>query len=93
MLVDTMQFDYLDDFIQVTDKDAFLMARRLAREEGIFAGGSSGAAVWATLKVAQELNDDKTVVVILPDTGARYLSKIYNDDWMKEKGFILKGSS
>lgn len=93
MLVDTMQFDYLDDFIQVTDKDAFLMARRLAREEGIFAGGSSGAAVWATLKVAQELDDDKTVVVILPDTGARYLSKIYNDDWMKEKGFILKGSS
>ncbi len=88
MLVPTMQFEYIDDFIQVTDKDSFLMARRLAKEEGIFAGGSSGAAVWATLQVAKDLDDDKTVVVILPDTGARYLSKIYNDDWMKEKGFL-----
>ncbi|MFQ6031693.1 MAG: PLP-dependent cysteine synthase family protein [Candidatus Zixiibacteriota bacterium] len=88
MLVETMQFDFIDDFIQVTDKDSFLMARRLAKEEGIFAGGSSGAALWATLQVAKDLDQDKMVVVILPDTGARYLSKIYNDDWMKEKGFL-----
>jgi len=88
MLVDTMQFDFIDDMVQVTDKDSFSMARRLAREEGIFAGGSSGAAVWATLQIAQDLDDTKIVVVILPDTGARYLSKMYNDGWMKEKGFI-----
>ena len=88
MLVKTMQFEFIDDFIQVTDKDSFLMARRLAKEEGIFAGGSSGAAVWATLQIARELDHNKIVVVILPDTGARYLSKIYNDDWMKEKGFL-----
>ena len=93
MLVETMQFDFIDDFVQVTDRDSFLMTRRLAREEGIFAGGSSGAALWATLQIARELDDHETVVVILPDTGARYLSKIYNDDWMKEKGFILKDLS
>jgi len=93
MLVETMQFDFIDDFVQVTDRDSFLTARRLAREEGIFAGGSSGAALWATLQIAKELDDHETVVVILPDTGARYLSKIYNDDWMKEKGFILKDLS
>ena len=88
MLVETMQFDFIDDFVQVTDKNSFLMARKLAREEGIFAGGSSGAAVWAALQIAYHLDHDKIVVVILPDSGTRYLSKIYNDDWMKEKGFL-----
>jgi len=88
MLVDTMQFDNIDDIIQVTDKDSFLMTRRLAREEGIFAGGSSGAAIWATLQVARDLDEDKLIVVILPDAGSRYLSKLYNDDWMKGKGFL-----
>lgn len=88
MLVDTMQFDNIDDIIQVNDRDSFLMARRLAREEGIFAGGSSGSAVWAALQVAKDLDKDKLMVVILPDAGARYLSKLYNDEWMKEKGFL-----
>lgn len=88
MLVDTMQFDNIDDIIQVSDKDSFLMARRLAREEGLFAGGSSGSAVWAALQVAKDLDREKLIVVILPDSGTRYLSKLYNDQWMKEKGFL-----
>lgn len=88
MLCEALDFEVIDDFIQVNDKDSFLMTRRLVKEEGIFAGGSSGAAVWASLKLARNLFEDKTIVVILPDTGSRYLSKIFNDDWMREKGFI-----
>ncbi len=88
MLCETMHFEIIDEIIQVSDREAFLMARRLVKEEGIFAGGSSGAAVWAALKVSKKLKTKDVVVVILPDTGHNYLSKIYNDDWMKEKGFI-----
>ena len=88
MLCETMHFEVIDDIIQVSDAEAFYMARKLAREEGILAGGSSGAAVHAAIKVAQNLPEDKVVVVILPDTGRNYISKIFNDEWMKEKGFI-----
>jgi cystathionine beta-synthase len=88
MLCEALDFEVIDDFIQVSDRDSFLMARRLVKEEGIFAGGSSGAAVWASLKLAENLSEDNTIVVILPDTGSRYLSKIFNDKWMRKKGFI-----
>jgi len=88
MLVKALDFDVLDDIIQVNDKESFIMARRLAREEGMFVGGSSGAAVVAAYKVAKNLDRDKTIVVILPDTGSRYLSKIFNDDWMRKNNFL-----
>jgi cystathionine beta-synthase len=88
MLCPTLHWEVIDDVIQVTDRDAFLMTRELAKKEGIFAGGSSGAAVRAALEVAKKLDEGKTLVVILPDSGARYLSKLYNDDWMKRNGFI-----
>lgn len=88
ILCETMHFEIIDEIIQVSDREAFLMARRLVKEEGIFAGGSSGAAVWVALKVSKKLKAKDVVVVILPDTGHNYLSKIYNDVWMKEKGFI-----
>ena len=88
MLCKTMHFDVIDDIMQVTDKDAFLMTRRLLKEEGIFAGGSSGAAVWAMIELAKKLPDESIVVTILPDNGYNYINKIYNDKWMQEKGFI-----
>jgi cystathionine beta-synthase len=88
MLCETLHFDLMDDIIQVNDRDSFLMARRLVREEGILAGGSSGSAVWAALKACEKLSDDEVVVVILPDSGRNYMSKVFDDEWMREKGFI-----
>jgi cystathionine beta-synthase len=87
-LCPTLDFSVIDKIYQVTDKECFLMTRELTRKEGIFGGGSSGAAVHVALKHAAGLDESKTVVVILPDGGAKYISKIFNDDWMREKGFL-----
>lgn len=88
MLCPTIDFTVIDEIIQVDDRQSFLAARDLARREGILAGGSSGAAVYAALKVAERFNENDLAVVILPDSGLKYLSKFYNDNWMKEKGFL-----
>ena len=85
---DAIQFQYLDVFIQVSDKDSFLMARELTAKEGIFVGGSSGSAMWGALKYAREHDKNQTMVVILPDSGVKYLSRVFNDKWMRAQGFI-----
>jgi cystathionine beta-synthase/cysteine synthase A len=83
-----INFSLIDDVIQFTDKDAFTTARRLAKEEGILAGGSSGANVWAALQIAARLERPATIVTILPDSGIKYLSKCYNDEWMVTQGLL-----
>ena len=84
----TLDFSVLDDIVQVSDKDSFLWARRLARSEGIFAGGSVGTAMAAAMKYAPTLAEDDFMVVLIPDTGARYLSKVYNNEWMKDNQYV-----
>lgn len=83
----TADFDVIDDVIAVSDSDAFSAGRALSKLEAIFAGGSSGAALHAAMKYAKQLSKDDVVVVMVTDTGARYLSKMYNDLWMKENNF------
>jgi cystathionine beta-synthase len=83
-----VDLNLLDEIIVVNDKESFDMTRRLAREEGLFVGGSSGTAVVAAVKVARKLNRNQVVVVLLPDTGRSYLSTIFNDEWMKENGLL-----
>ncbi|MGM0588786.1 MAG: cystathionine beta-synthase [Bacteroidota bacterium] len=84
-----VDMDLIDAVVQVNDKDAFLTTRALAKREGLFVGGSCGAAVHGALEYAKEnLNKDDVMVIILPDTGTRYVSKIFNDEWMQQNGFL-----
>jgi len=85
-----VDFDVIDAFEKVTDKDAALMTRRIAREEGIFAGNSAGSAVAGLIQLREHFTADDVVVVIFHDHGSRYLGKMFNDDWMREKGFLEK---
>jgi cystathionine beta-synthase len=87
MMCGAMDLAVMDDVRQFDDRQAFAMARRLAREEGVFAGGSSGAAVYVAVQLARELGKGKTVVVPLPDGGRAYISKFFSDEWMRDNGF------
>jgi cystathionine beta-synthase len=80
-----------DRVVMVSDRDSFLTARRVTREEGILAGGSCGTAVWAALEVGRDLGPDDVLVVLLPDSGRGYLSKVYDDGWMADHGFLRVG--
>jgi len=87
-LHETLDFKLLDDVVQVNDEESFVLTRRLARLEGIFAGGSCGSAVGVALQVARDLPAEACIVVFLPDAGMRYLSNVYNDDWMRQRGYV-----
>ncbi len=84
---DVLNNDLIDEYIKVNDKDSFQMARRLIKEEGLLAGGSSGTAVWAMLQVAHRVPADKACVVLLPDSIRNYMTKFMDNAWMKEQGF------
>jgi cystathionine beta-synthase len=83
----TMDMQILDDVIQVNDEECFVVARRLAKMEGIFTGGSGGGCLSGALRLAKDLGPNDLLVALLPDTGMRYLSKVYNDEWMRERGY------
>jgi len=88
MLTGAMDFSVVDDMVQVSDRECFLMARRLTTEEGLFAGGSSGGAVAGALRYLKDHPQVRCPVTILPDSGSRYLSKIYSDEWLRDNGFL-----
>ncbi|MEJ2009600.1 MAG: pyridoxal-phosphate dependent enzyme [Acidobacteriota bacterium] len=91
ILPGALDFSVIDDVIQVTDKDSFLWARKLARMEGIFAGGSAGTALAGAIRILPSLTEKDFVVTFIPDTGMRYLSKVFNDEWMRDNRYFESG--
>ena len=85
---DVLDNDLVDRYIKTADKESFAMARRLIEEEGLLVGGSSGAAVWAALQVASELDEGTNCLVILPDSVRNYMTKFISDEWMKDRGYL-----
>ena len=88
----TIDLSVVHEWVRVSDRDSFVTARRLAREEGILVGGSGGTAVWAMLQVADRFGPDATLVTIIPDSGRGYLSKVYDDNWLLEHGFLERSA-
>src|SRR5919202_1105176 len=85
---ETIDLEVVDEWIRVSDRDSFLTARRMAREEGLLVGGSAGSTIWGAIQYARRLGPDATVLTMLPDSGRSYMSKFYDDNWMLEHGFI-----
>ena len=90
-LPETVDLKVIDEMVRVSDRDSFLMARRITREEGLLVGGSSGTAAVAAMRLAKTLPEEAVIVVVFPDSGRGYMSKIFNDDWMIANGFIAEG--
>jgi cystathionine beta-synthase len=90
-LPETVDMKVIDEMVRVSDRDSFLMARRITREEGLLVGGSSGTAAVAAMKLAKTLPGDAVLVVLFPDSGRGYMSKIFNDEWMIANGFLSEG--
>jgi len=90
-LPETVDLKVIDEMVRVPDRDSFLMARRITREEGLLVGGSSGTAAVAAMKLAKTLPEDSVLVVLFPDSGRGYMSKIFNDEWMIANGFLSEG--
>ena len=88
ILPQNVDFDIIDGFTKVTDKDAAVFTRKLAREEGIFVGNSAGSAIKGVLQLKEHFKKDDVVVVLFHDHGSRYVGKMFNDDWMRDRGFL-----
>ena len=88
IIPENIDFSVIDEFIKVTDKDGAILTRRLAKEEGLFVGYSCGSAMAGCLQLKDTFKPDDLVIVIFHDHGSRYVGKVYNDDWMKEQGWL-----